>query len=454
MDAPPTSQLAPVNAEQVCTVASLVHQVREALDKAIPLQWVSGEISGFKRATSGHSYFELKDANAQVACVLYRNRAALVGFELRDGVQVELRVRPSLYEPRGALQFAVEQTRLAGVGRRYEAFLRLKAQLENEGLFAHSRKRVPPSLPRCIGLITSPNAAALADILRVLRDRWPQARVVLYPTSVQGQAAPSELRAALRTANTRAECEVLIIGRGGGSIEDLWAFNDEALARAIAASAIPIVSAVGHETDFTLCDFAADVRAPTPTAAAAMVVPERVAMRLRCAQIGERLNSASRHRIDSLSQRLDRVCERLRTSDHALAPRREQLLRLSARLGASGIAASSPRRSRLAALQTRFARALSSTSGYAPAASRHRLLHSQLLSTMRASIDSRGAALFRASQALKLLNPESVLERGYAIVLDAEQRVVTQAESLAIGDKLTVRLRRGSLGVGVERKVS
>ena len=219
----------------------LINRAKLALERALPLCWVNGEISGFKRATSGHCYFDLKDDAAQIACVVYRNRAALIGFELKDGTQVELRVRPAIYEPRGSLQFAVEQARLAGVGRGYEAFLRLKAKLEAEGLFSEDLKRELPAIPKRIGLITSTQAAALADLLRVLRDRWPLALVIIYPATVQGANAPTELRAALNAANARAECDVLIIGRGGGSIEDLWAFNDEALTRAVAASAVAAV---------------------------------------------------------------------------------------------------------------------------------------------------------------------------------------------------------------------
>ena len=215
------------NADPI-SVSSLLQRARNALERALPLCWVSGEISGFKRAPSGHCYFDLKDEAAQVSCILYRNRAALVGFELRDGAQVELRVRPAIYEPRGSLQFAVEQARLAGVGRLYEAFLRLKAKLAAEGLFADDLKRELPVFPNRIGIITSTQAAALADMLRVLRDRWPLAGVIVYPATVQAANAPHELVAALHVANARAECDVLIIGRGGGSVEDLWAFNDEA----------------------------------------------------------------------------------------------------------------------------------------------------------------------------------------------------------------------------------
>jgi exodeoxyribonuclease VII large subunit len=262
---------------QVISVSDLIGRAKNALERALPLQWVAGEISGFKRASSGHCYFDLKDDQSQISCALYRNRAALVGFEIRDGAQVELRVRPSIYEPRGSLQFSVEQARLAGVGRLYEAFLQLKAKLTAEGLFDESTRRALPALPETIGLITSPQAAALADMLRVLRDRWPRAKVILYPASVQGSNAPRELLRALNAANDRSECNVLIIGRGGGSMEDLWAFNDEALVRAVATSAIPIVSAVGHETDFTLCDFAADARAALHT----FRIGEHVATRVK-----------------------------------------------------------------------------------------------------------------------------------------------------------------------------
>ena len=314
------------NAEPI-SVSGLLQRAKLALERALPLCWVSGEISGFKRAASGHCYFDLKDDAAQIACVLYRNRAALAGFELKDGAQVELRVRPSVYEPRGSLQFTVEQARLAGVGRLYEAFLRLKAKLDAEGLFADELKRELPAFPRCIGLITSTRAAALADMLRVLRDRWPRAQVVVYPASVQGASAPRELLAALNAANARAECDVLIIGRGGGSIEDLWAFNDEALVRAVAASSVPIVSAVGHETDFTLCDFAADVRAPTPTAAATMVTPEQHKLRTAVGERAQRLIDALDNRCNRLAERLDHLAAQLRSSLGKLAPWREALLR-------------------------------------------------------------------------------------------------------------------------------
>jgi exodeoxyribonuclease VII large subunit len=441
---------APKNAnDNVCSVSALVQQARSALERAIPLQWVSGEISGFKRAASGHCYFDLKDANAQVACVLYRNRAALVGFELKDGAQVELRVRPSIYEPRGSLQFAVEQARLAGVGRLYEAFLRLKAKLESEGLFADDLKRELPALPQRIGLITSTKAAALADMLRVLRDRWPRAQVILYPASVQGANAPSELLAALKAANARAECEVLIIGRGGGSMEDLWAFNDEALVRAIAASDIPIVSAVGHETDFTLCDFAADVRAPTPTAAAAMVVPERRAALATVARFSDQMTRAFHRRIDTLNQRLDRAHERLRTSDRSLAPWRERVLRLQSRLERALHVMPIARRGELASLRERYAQALARRSAFANATRGQSELAMRLVDAMSERLTTQRTQLDRFNQAITLLNPQHVLDRGYAVVFDINGKPLSDASRVKIGEMISARVARGEIAAQV-----
>ena len=434
------------NAEAI-SVSVLLQRAKSALERALPLCWVDGEISGFKRAASGHCYFDLKDDAAQIACVLYRNRAALVGFELKDGAQVELRVRPAIYEPRGSLQFAVEQARLAGVGRLYEAFLRLKAKLEAEGLFADDLKRELPAFPQRIGLITSSKAAALADMLRVLRDRWPRAQVILYPASVQGANAPRELLSALSAANSRAECDVLIIGRGGGSLEDLWAFNDEALTRAVAASKIPIVSAVGHETDVALCDFAADVRALTPTAAAALVTPEREAMLATVSDFGERIADALRDRLDRLGERLDRASERLRGASSALlAPWRETLLRMTSRLHRAVTATVPLQRSRLARVNQRLALQLQRAPVSAVRIERVGLRLDAALSNRLTAQQTR---LDRAAQALQLLNPQQVLDRGYSVVFDAAGRALTDAASVTPGADVRIRLRRGEIGARV-----
>ena len=261
----------------VIPVSLLNRMARERLESAFPLCWVAGEISNLTYAASGHVYFTLKDAQAQARCVMYRNRAQLLGWRLANGQRIEARVLATLYEARGDFQLNVENARQAGTGNLYEEFLRRKARLEAEGLFSPENKRALPAFPRRIGLITSPQAAALRDVLTTLRRRAPQLSVVLYPTPVQGAGAAQQIVEALRTAGARDECDLLIVCRGGGNLEDLWEFNDETLARAIRACPLPVISGVGHETDFTLADFAADCRAPTPTAAAELAAPARAA---------------------------------------------------------------------------------------------------------------------------------------------------------------------------------
>ena len=262
-------------APPVVPISVYVSQARQALERQLPLAWISGEVSGCSKAPSGHLYFNLKDAQAQVQCVMYRLRNQHLTFALTDGMSVEVRATATLYEARGEFQLNVDALRLAGVGALYERFARLKARLEAEGLFAASRKRPLPAHPRAVGIVTSPRAAALRDVLTTLRRRWPALPVVIYPTPVKGTDAAADIARAIRVANERAEVDVLIVARGGGSIEDLWSFNEEAVARAVFESVLPVVSGVGHETDFTICDFVADVRAPTPTAAATLVAPDR-----------------------------------------------------------------------------------------------------------------------------------------------------------------------------------
>ncbi len=425
------------------TVSELLFAVRSALEREIPLQWVTGEISGFKRASSGHCYFDLKDANAQISCALYRNRAALVGFELKDGAQVELRVRPTIYEPRGSLQFSVEQARLSGIGQLYEAFMRLKAKLESEGLFDPTKKRTLPPIPQRIGLITSKQAAALADMLRVLRDRWPRATVIVYPASVQGVNAPAELVRALSAANTRRECDVLVIGRGGGSLEDLWAFNDEALVRAVAKSGIPIVSAVGHETDFTLCDFAADVRAPTPTAAAALIVPERRTWLNQIARLSAQARRAFERTRDTLEQRLDRAHERLRSSDRALAAWRTRLLAAEHRLERVIRTLPQARRSRMDGINLRFTMALRARHGLSEPRSRFDSALTRTTSAMAVKIQREQTRFARLNQAMTHLNPQNVLDRGYAVLFDRRGREITDATHLVSGELFSAQVKRG-----------
>src|SRR5256714_4241751 len=259
----------------VVTVSELLRSVRDTLERRFPLLWVRGELSNLSRAPSGHRYFTLKDRGAQVDCVMYRSRAAALEGELREGMQVEAQVLVSLYEPRGRFQLTVEALRPAGLGPLYERSLRRKDKLEREGLFAAVLKRELPAHPRSIGVLTSLAAAALRDVLTTLRRRNPALPVIVYPIPVQGDGAAYRIAAMVAKANARAECDVLLLVRGGGSIEDLWPFNEEAVARALRASRIPVVVGVGHETDFTIADFAADRRAATPTAATELVSPAR-----------------------------------------------------------------------------------------------------------------------------------------------------------------------------------
>ncbi|MBC7861188.1 MAG: exodeoxyribonuclease VII large subunit, partial [Burkholderiaceae bacterium] len=289
----------------VLTVSALNGAVARLLERSFPLTWISGEVSNFTRASSGHWYFTLKDDAAQVRAVMFRGRAQYAGFTPREGDKVEVRALVTLYGARGDYQINVEAIRRAGVGALFEAFLRLKEKLEAQGLFDPARKRAPPMFARTIGIVTSLQAAALRDVLSALKRRAPHVRVILYPTPVQGQLAAEKIAEAIHLASNRAECDVLLVCRGGGSIEDLWSFNDEGVARAIAACSMPVISGVGHETDFTIADFVADVRAPTPTAAAQLVSADRVEMCQHVRQWQMRLGRIVLRRLEDRMQRLD-----------------------------------------------------------------------------------------------------------------------------------------------------
>jgi exodeoxyribonuclease VII large subunit len=319
-------------AREIVSVGQLNRAVAGLLERSFPMVWVAGEISNLTRAASGHWYFSLKDAQASVRSVMFRGRNQHVPFVPANGDRVEVRAQVSLYEARGDFQLNVEQMREAGAGDLFQQFLRLKARLEAEGLFEASRKRSLPPQPRCIGIVTSPQAAALRDVLTTLARRAPQVPVVLYPASVQGAQAPAELRRALAAAAARAECDVLLLVRGGGAIEDLWAFNDEALARAIAASPIPVIAGVGHETDFTIADFVADLRAPTPTGAAMSAVPDRAELLGTLERDRRRLVLAWQRQLEQREQRLDVATRLLKPPSLLHAQRAARVEQLARRL--------------------------------------------------------------------------------------------------------------------------
>ena len=409
-------------------VAALLVAIGDALAARFGACTVQGEISGFTRAASGHCYFTLKDADgaaASVRCAMFRRAASLLDFAPRDGQQVEVRGRVAVYEPRGEMQFVVESMRALGAGSLYEQFLRLKAKLEGEGVFDASRKRALPAFPRRVGIVTSLAGAALHDMLSTLARRAPQVQVLIYPSLVQGSEAPAALLSALQAAAQRREVDVLIVARGGGSIEDLWAFNDERVVRAVAAMPMPVVSGVGHETDVTLCDFAADVRAATPTAAAELVAPEREALLDGLAQSAQRMRRSVSRRTDTQAQRLDRLALQLARPGQALARAKQHLQALAYR--------------RDSALR----RALDARAG-APTRIRERLERA-LLVQLHAT-QSRLAAL---GGRLGALDPTRVLARGYAFVLDEQQRAVTSAHAVAADQPLVLHWHDGQAGVRV-----
>jgi exodeoxyribonuclease VII large subunit len=431
----------------VLTVSELNRMARRALESALPLLWVEGEVSNFIRAASGHWYFSLKDANAQVRCVMFRGRNQFADFTPVNGDHVEIRALPSLYEARGEFQLGAEAIRRAGAGRLYEAFLRLKAKLEQEGLFDPLSKRALPRFPRRIGIVTSPQAAALHDVLTALARRMPGLPVILYPTPVQGAGAGAQIAAAIRTAGERAECDILLVCRGGGSLEDLWAFNDEAVARAIAASPMPVVSGVGHETDFTLADFAADLRAPTPTAAAELASPVRQELLLQLGHLARQLHHHHARRQHSEMQRLDYLARRLVHPAEQLRRRQTELNQLAQRLHhASG--------TRLAREQLRVARLSQRLVTPRHVIQREQQRQDALgLRARRAVRDGFGRHqlnLARLASSLAHLNPEGVLARGYSIVQRENGSVVQDAAMLAAGERIGIRLHRGQVRATVD----
>jgi exodeoxyribonuclease VII large subunit len=429
-------------------VSLLVSSARLLLERELGLVWVSGEISNFMRATSGHCYFNLKDARAQVRCVFFRHRAQFAEFVLRDGLAVEVRATASIYEARGEFQLNVETVRLAGQGALYERFARLKARLEAEGWFTPDRKRPLPRWPRAVGIVTSMRAAALSDILATLRKRWPPLRVVVYPAVVQGDGAAESIARAIRAANSRAEVEVLIVARGGGSIEDLWAFNEEAAARAVFESVLPIVSGIGHETDFTICDFVADVRAPTPTAAAALVAPDRDAIARHVASAAGRLRHAEMRALENAMQRVDGVARRLvhpaaRIERQArdttlLAARMARALRhrLEAAVGRVGGLAQR--------MAWRLAQPLPQSALLAPRAF-------ALARAGRARQDRLETRVAVLARSLAHLNPHAVLDRGYAIVTAADGAIVEDAAALGAGEVVDIAFARGTAAATITK---
>ena len=432
----------------VLSVSVLVSTARVVLERQLGLAWVAGEISDCKRASSGHLYFKLKDPNAQVQCVFFRSKAQGVGFELTNGLAVEVRATPSIYEARGEFQLNVDAIRLSGLGALFDRFVKLKERLQAAGWFDDARKKRLPTYPRAVGVVTSTRAAALSDVLTTLSRRWRAVPVVVYPASVQGDAAAGELAAAIGRANVRGEVDVLIVCRGGGSFEDLWPFNEEALARAILRSSLPIISGVGHETDFTICDFVADVRAPTPTAAAALAVPDGVAFSHRIEQIARRLQRAGAHALSTRMQRVDHASRRLIHPAAHLARQRERAIALRERLARVW-------RHRLAyeqrVVETLCGRLVRELRAPLPQSARVALAIDRWRRRAREGIARHASRLDALAQNLDHLNPEAVLTRGYAIVTTPDGTVVFDAAQVAPADSVKLAFARGRAEATITR---
>jgi exodeoxyribonuclease VII large subunit len=379
---------------------------------------------------------------------MFRTRAQFLDFRPEDGMQVEVRARVTLYEPRGNYQLVVEEVRKAGRGALFEAFEKLKARLQAEGLFEAARKRPLPVFPRAIGLVTSPGAAALRDVLTTLGRRAAMVPVILYPAQVQGDGAAAQIARAIRVANARAECDVLIVCRGGGSLEDLWAFNEEVVARAIFASAMPVVSGVGHETDFSIADFVADLRAPTPTAAAAAASPDREALIDEVAAYRRRLTRDMRRIVESQAQRLDHIARRLLTPAERVARDRERLAQLARRLRFASTGAAELRRIALQSLAPRLRRALPDV-----AAERRDLarIGERLSGASRRVAVQRAQRLAALAGSLGHLDPTQVLARGYSIVRDTDGNVRRSSAGLVADQSLDITFSAGGAEVAVRR---
>lgn len=393
------------NTPHIISVSELNRLARDVLEQSFPLFWVAGEISNFTRAASGHWYFSLKDESAQVSCVMFRGRNSYLDWSPKEGDKVEARALVTLYEARGSFQLTIEFLQRAGAGALFEAFEKLKAKLQQEGLFDPAFKQAIPAHPKQIGIVTSPDAAALQDVLTTLRRRMPNIPVVIYPTPVQGKGASTQIANAINNAHQRNECDVLIICRGGGSMEDLWQFNEEIVARAIANCKIPTISGVGHETDFTICDFVADVRAPTPTAAAELASPSRESLLNKLKQLREQLNRSSIFLVQQREQLLDYLARRMISPAQQLDQQKRQLEQIIYRLNLN----------------------------------------------MKQQLNRQEKNLAQLAQNLQHLNPQAVLSRGYAFAQNKRGDIITNTTQIKPGDEINLTFDTGSAEAAITK---
>ncbi len=428
---------------EILSVSALNAKARNALSLTFSRVWVEAEISNFIRAASGHWYFSLKDNRAQVRAAMFKNQNGLATFTPKNGLQVLVRAEVSLYEERGDYQLIVSYIEEAGHGALQRAFEVLRLKLSQEGLFEAQHKKKLPPFPRSIGVITSPHGAAIRDIITTLNRRYPSAKVIIYPCLVQGESAPQQICRALAMAEARLECDVLIIGRGGGSLEDLWAFNNEAVVRAVFAATIPIVSAVGHEIDFTLCDFVADLRAPTPTAAAECCSPDQSELHLQLQKQTKTMRAIILNLLQMAKKHILWQQKRLAEPRNLLIQSQQRLDHLQYRLYQGPLHSLQKKQDVLKILWHRLHQ-------HAPL---HKLLQWQqqketltarLSSAIIALLNEKQKKLIAQGQSLHAISPLATLDRGYALVLK-EQHIISDAKQLAKGDKIDVRLAQGQV---------
>ena len=431
------------------SVSELNALAKALLEDHLAGLWIAGEVSNLTRAASGHYYFSLKDSRAQVRCAMFKGAAARLAKPLKEGDHIEVAGKISIYEARGEFQITVNEVRLKGLGQLYEAYERLKAQLQAEGAFAAERKKPLPARAQCIGIVTSLAAAALRDVVTTLKRRAPEIPVIVYPTAVQGAGSEFQIAQAIKTASQRAECDVLIVCRGGGSIEDLWAFNEEPVVRAIEACAIPVVSGVGHETDFTLADFVADVRAPTPTGAAELVSPNRQESLHRLAQAKGRLKTVLEQRYFDASQKLDWLARQIRHPRQKLDEQRTYIHKLAQTLSYSMT-------QNVRAHTARFERQTQALKHCRPDISVYRQDINRFQTTLshafRQLLAQRRQNLTAQTTLLEAVSPQQILERGFSVVKNTRGQVIRNANALKQGQKLHITFADGETDVRVTKE--
>ena len=430
----------------VLSISQLNAEVSQLLNQGFAAVWVEGEISNFTCASSGHLYLTLKDAGAQVRCALFKGNAMRLKLNPRNGLKVVARGKIGLYEPRGDYQMVLDTMEEAGEGALQRQFEALKQQLQAQGLFADTHKQALPSFPRAIGVVTSPTGAAIRDIINVLKRRCPQIPVLVYPVLVQGEGAKEQIAQAIAQADREQRCEVLIVARGGGSIEDLWAFNEEIVAQAIYQCSLPIISGVGHEIDFTIADFVADQRAPTPSAAAELVSPDMQALQQRVQQLKLQLWRFQQRQLQRAQQHVQQLNQRLNQQrpTQKLPQKAQRLDELDLRLNAAIQRRLQQQHLRLTYLQTRLQQRSPQRQLQQQHAQLERL-QTRLQRALQQRMDKAHSRFVLQVSKLKTLSPLATLERGYSITQNAQGHVITQSAQVSIGDTLITRVAQGQI---------